>query len=188
MEISTGAFQACAALAEVYIPAHGNLTTLADNTFYTCSSLRALSIPHGVTAIPYRFCRDCTSLVNVTIPATVASIGVEAFTSCGALEAVSFADSESSQLQIISTSAFYGCASLRSMTIPALVTDIQSKHPPRRPPPRTRISPYAALERAREQANLARRPPDAKDLTKTYYMIAKTTSARMGARGRRLVG
>ena len=99
VEISTGAFQGCAALAEVYIPAHGNLTTLGDNTFYTCSSLRALSIPHGVTAIPYRFCRDCTSLVNVSIPATVASIGVE---------------------------AFYGCTSLLSMTIPVLVTDIQT--------------------------------------------------------------
>ena len=126
VEISTGAFQGCAALAEVYIPAHGNLTTLADSTFYTCSSLRALSIPHGVTAIPSTFCRDCTSLVNLSVPATVTSIGVNAFLSCAALEAVDLVDSESSQLQIISTNAFYGCASLRSITIPALVTDIQS--------------------------------------------------------------
>ncbi len=65
---------------------------------------------------------SCSLLTNVTIPATVGTIGVGAFRDCTNLTNVVMAG----DVTEISTDAFLGCTSLESITIPASVTRIGS--------------------------------------------------------------
>ena len=64
----------------------------------------------------------CSSLVSITIPNTVTSIGDEAFYCCSSLASVTFEGE--SQPTSIGRVAFDGCSSLVSITIPESVTSI----------------------------------------------------------------
>ena len=78
---------------------------------------------YTVTAIGDRaFEREREHLSSVAIPASVKSIGKNAFRSCENLISVSFADN--SQLENIGVGAFQDCSSLAAITIPASVTTI----------------------------------------------------------------
>ena len=74
----------------------------------------------SVTKIDWFAFRDCTSLISVTMPDSVASIGAGAFEYCINLRSITIPDSVTS----ISSSAFYGCTSLKSIAIPDSVTSI----------------------------------------------------------------
>ena len=50
--------------------------------FYDCDSLVSITIPDSVTSIGYRAFYDCDSLVSITIPDSVTSIGDYAFHDC----------------------------------------------------------------------------------------------------------
>ena len=63
-----------------------------------------------------------SNLTEITIPASVATIGEGAFSSCESLTSVTFA--ENSQLESIGDYAFSECSSLTKITIPASVTAI----------------------------------------------------------------
>lgn len=76
----------------------------------------------SVTSIAANAFANQTSLIQITIPASVTSIGQYAFKECTALETVSFGNN--SQLTSIGYGAFYGCSSLNEITIPSLVTTI----------------------------------------------------------------
>ena len=78
---------------------------------------------YTVTAIGDRaFDRESEHLSSVAIPASVKSIGKNAFRSRENLISVSFADN--SQLENIGVGAFQYCSSLATITIPASVTSI----------------------------------------------------------------
>ena len=62
----------------------------------------------------------CESLINVTIPDSVTSIGAYAFRYCSSLTSVTIPDSVTS----IGSAAFGDCSSLTSVTIPNSVTSI----------------------------------------------------------------
>ena len=49
-------------------------TTFPSYTFDGCSSLKAFSIPEGITALPQRMFRNCTSLTAVYLPSTLVKI------------------------------------------------------------------------------------------------------------------
>ena len=68
------------------------------------------------------FC-NCKSLISVTIPNTVTTIGPEAFENCDGLTSVTIPES----VVTIDYSAFDGCTSLTSVTIPNSVTSIGDK-------------------------------------------------------------
>ena len=75
-----------------------------------------------VTAIaPYAFHHN-EKIASVTIYESVTSIGEESFYGCSSLANVTFA--ENSQLTVIPSGMFSGCASLTSITIPNSVTSI----------------------------------------------------------------
>ena len=80
---------------EVVIPAtHAGLpvTTIADAAFYDVLAITGVTIPASITSIGYQaFTR--TSLASVTIPASVTSIGYGAFVGCSSLVSVTFAGS-----------------------------------------------------------------------------------------------
>ena len=61
-----------------------NITRIADNTFYGCTSLTNIAIPDSITSIGYESFGGCTSLHNITIPDSVTT-SVRAFTSCTSL-------------------------------------------------------------------------------------------------------
>lgn len=66
------------------------------------------------------FCR-CPNLRSAEIPESVVSIGVSAFTNCEQLETVEI---EGGALDAIGNGVFYGCKSLKEVTVPDGVTSI----------------------------------------------------------------
>ena len=92
--------------------------TYAGNPYR--DQIKRVSIGSGITSVcDYAFCR-CRLLTKVTIPASVTSIGVNAFSGCSLAE-VTIPDAVS----FIGYGAFSGCDSLTGITIPAGVTEIE---------------------------------------------------------------
>jgi hypothetical protein len=89
------------------------LTTVPDEVFNECKSLVGITIPNSVTSIGKRAFLKCTSLANITIPNSVTSIEQEAFGGCTSLASVTIPDSITS----IEDSAFANCTSLASVII-----------------------------------------------------------------------
>ena len=80
------------------------------------------SIRNGTKALADSAFYECGDLTGITIPASVTSIGYEAFFDCWRLKSVTFG--VNSQLTSIGDSAFSGCRNLISIEIPNGVTSI----------------------------------------------------------------
>jgi hypothetical protein len=78
--------------------------------------------PRKITPNRACLCQDMWSLTSVTIPSSVTSIEMSAFTACTSLVNVTIGDS----VKTIEIAAFPGCTSLTSVTIPSSVTSIGS--------------------------------------------------------------
>ncbi|MBQ6780723.1 MAG: leucine-rich repeat domain-containing protein, partial [Treponema sp.] len=125
------------------------VTNIADNAFYECTNLRAITIPDSLTinfSVDAEYINFAGTFVNwlkssfelasdqilfinglslkgiVEIPATVTSIKNKAFYRCNMVESVVIPESVTK----IGDSAFSGCSSLTSVTIPDSVTSIGS--------------------------------------------------------------
>lgn len=83
-----------------------------------------VSVPDGVTAIPYGLFKKRTDLTSVTIPDTVTKIGESAFSGCTALKNVRLPNG----LTVIPTNAFAQCSGLTELIIPDGVTHIHGFH------------------------------------------------------------
>lgn len=81
----------------------------------------AVNIPSRETTIPASLYSFCTTMTSVTIPATVTSIGAEAFFVTPALETVTF--ETGSNLATIGVEAFFN-SGLLTFTFPPSVTSI----------------------------------------------------------------
>lgn len=68
-------------------------TMISSNAFLGCSGLKSIDIPEGVTSIGSTAFSGCINLTSVTIPKSVTSVGSS------------------------STSLFYGCTSLKEVTV-----------------------------------------------------------------------
>ena len=98
------------------------LTEIPQRAFKDCKTLVGITIPNSVTSIGEEAFRN-TGLDSVTIPNSVTSIGNNVFSGTG-LTSVTFAPN--SQLQNIGRYAF-SRTGLTSITIPNSVTDIQGR-------------------------------------------------------------
>ena len=80
---NSGAFAGCASLKSITIPP--NVKAIPYNTFQNCTSLEEVSIPDGVTVIGERAFRNCVSLKRVKLPSSLKTLGRTAFEGCTAL-------------------------------------------------------------------------------------------------------
>jgi len=130
--IGSSAFYGCTnlsaitvdALNSAYSSVDGVLFNKSQTTLIQCPGGKAGSytIPNSVTSIGIGAFSHCTGLTNVTIPNSVKYIGEGAFNSCINLTSVTIPNSVTS----IGSYAFSGCTSLTNVTIPNSVTSIGS--------------------------------------------------------------
>ena len=149
------AFSNCTSLVSITIP--NSVTSIGGSAFYNCTSLTSITvdannpnyasqdgilynkakttfiyipqalsgnitIPASVTSIGSMAFSGCTGLTNITIPASVTEIGGSAFYNCTSLATVTFAEGFSMSIG----NWFSGLSSLTTVNIPASVTSIGS--------------------------------------------------------------
>mgnify|MGYP003321571495 CR=1 FL=1 len=131
----------------------GEVTSIGEKAFMSCSFLTSITIPNSVTSIGNSAIYNCNRLTSITIPNSVTSIGYDAFNACTGLTSIvvdvrnANYDSRDNCNAIIETStntllwsckntvipnsvtsignyAFYNCYDLTSITIPNSVTNI----------------------------------------------------------------
>lgn len=55
---------------------------VGDLSFANCESLRTLTVSEGITTFGYGVCRNCSTLRNIYLPASLTSIGEDCFSGC----------------------------------------------------------------------------------------------------------
>ena len=136
-EIPDECFSKCRELKSVQLPT--GITSIGEDAFMHCSSLATINFPEGLLRIGdgafaqfengvrgmfemYRGKRTLTSLKTLAFPASLQSIGKDAFMACDALSKVTFANG--SQLQTIPDYSFSLCLSLTEIVLPDSVQSI----------------------------------------------------------------
>ena len=144
--------------AKVAIIENG-VTTIADNSFTSCTDLERVTIPNTVTNIGYWAFNGCNKLTEVTIPGSVKNIEMRAFADCHGLTKVTIENG----VESIEGGAFDGCApaelprtrssvsvSMRCSASPMSRRWVSGRRPPVRSPvrmPRASASPAGVAGR-----------------------------------------
>ena len=115
-------------LVSISIPA--GVKTIGNGTFNLCTSLQTVTFEKGSQLKAFEnssgwggVFQSCTSLTTIEIPASVETIGYNAFFGCSSLKTVTF--EKGSQLKTIKGNAFANCTALTSIEIPASVETIK---------------------------------------------------------------
>ena len=95
------------------------VTSIGEEAFYNGHSVSSVTIPDSVTSLGVRAFSN-SGLISVTIPDGITSLPYSLFGSCSRLTSVTIPDSVNS----IGGRAFEWCANLTSVTIPDSVTSI----------------------------------------------------------------
>ncbi|MBP3666534.1 MAG: leucine-rich repeat domain-containing protein [Clostridia bacterium] len=136
VELGEGVFQNCKALESATFPAgvedipismysgceklslvnyDGDIRTIGIGAFMNCRSLSQAPPLHKVTSIGTSAFKDCEGLTEIILPVTLRELGHTAFESCGSLKKVTI---EAPSLAGIYTRVFWGCTSLKEITLP----------------------------------------------------------------------
>ena len=142
--IGMTAFDRCKNLERVTFDDECELSMLESSLFSGCERLSNITLPKSITKIGYRVFDSC-SMRSIVIPDSVRIIEVGAFSTCTALESVTFGEQSKLEelgieafyackllpevhlpdtVRIIGESAFRGCTGITSMVIPDSVTEI----------------------------------------------------------------
>ncbi len=138
-KINERTFQNCSSLSAINIPA--DVTSIGYNAFANCNALTSLvwdavncnsrgemttanieqvTIGDGVTLLPEYFLFE-SNITEVSIPASVMTIGSYAFGWCTELQEVYIPDS----ITVINEHTFGACLGLKSVHLPAALTEIK---------------------------------------------------------------
>ena len=125
--IGTQAF-CLSSLVSISIPA--SVETIEGGAFFRCTALQTVTFEKGSKlktikngSIWSGVFESCTSLTTIEIPASVETIGYDAFSGCSSLKTVTF--EKGSKLKTVETNVFIYCTSLTSIEIPASVEEIE---------------------------------------------------------------
>ena len=127
--VGSSAFKNCVSLTSITLP--NTVLSLANDGFYGCTSLSNVTLSNNLYSLggnraytssprPTGCFENCTSLTNISIPASVCFIGSYCFVGCSALTNVSM----TTGIQSIKDCAFSGCTSLPSVTLPSTITNL----------------------------------------------------------------
>ena len=142
-ELGSAVFENCSALKSVWIPksltnnglgdGFKGCTALTDITFETGitkianrqfdgSPIKSITIPGTVTTVGMGAFSDCANLTAIDLPSSVTEIDGYAFKNCTALTAVTLPK----HLRRLDTEAFFGCTALKSVFIPLSLQNVSS--------------------------------------------------------------
>lgn len=142
-ELGSEVFKNCSALKSVWIPksltnnglgdGFKGCTALTDITFETGitkiadrqfdgSPIKSITIPGTVTTVGMSAFSDCANLTAIDLPSSVTEIDGHAFDNCTALTAVTLPK----HLRKLGTDAFAGCTALKSVFIPLSLQNVSS--------------------------------------------------------------
>ena len=129
--IPKGAFQDCTALQSVVVKEGvseicggvDNLNHPATGAFQGCTSLVSLSLPNTLQTIGTGAFYGDRNLTSLTIPGSLVSMGRSAFAGCTSLTTLTIKDGAIE----IGTGAFAGCASLHTVSIPGSIISVNSQ-------------------------------------------------------------
>ena len=117
LSLGADAFKACTSLASATF---GSAVDLGDTAFKGCTSLAEVTIP-GISTIGANTFEGCTSLATVTISGATTSIGNDAFKGCTALTSL---DLSKANITTALNAPFTGCTALTSVTLNNKVTTL----------------------------------------------------------------
>lgn len=101
-------FAGASALKNINLPEGVVFGESTIGMFQDCSSLTNITLPASLTSVPHSTFKGCTSLTSVSAKGDITAIEDSAFKNCTSLPSVSF----SGTLTSIGASAFEGCTSL----------------------------------------------------------------------------
>ena len=94
----------------------------SESAFEDCANLQYVLLPDTIQSIGQFAFFKCDSLIGVSLPESLTSIGHSAFKDCASLEDIVFPDA----VAFIGSSAFHGCASLQDITLPRNLEKMQA--------------------------------------------------------------
>ncbi len=97
-----------------------SVTSLGDDCFNGCTSLKSITIPSSVTTLGKKCLASCFELTSITIPSSVTKLGDACFSGCYNLTSITIPSSVTK----LGDLCFSGCKSLTSITIPSSVTKL----------------------------------------------------------------
>ncbi len=112
LEIDNFAFNGCASLTAVSIPA--SVKKLGDGAFSSCVCLTEMEIPETVEQMGWGMFSGCKALTRVSVPKHLTKIGQSTFRDCASL--IEFRVPPG--VTELEKGAFAGCKGLRSVAIP----------------------------------------------------------------------
>ena len=98
------------------------IDTLPNSMFANCGQLQQVTLPAALKRIGVQAFYDCRSLKSIEIPNSVQSIGSWAFNACDRLTYIEMPE----QLQSIEQCAFQNCYGLKSVSLPSGLKQIGS--------------------------------------------------------------
>lgn len=114
------AFTSCSSLRSVQIPV--GVSSIGNSAFYSCYSLNDVRLSNGVMSIGNAAFYNCYSLIDVRLPNSVTSIGNNAFYNCYSLKNIIIPNG----VTVIGSDSFVFCYSLTSVVLPGSVASIGS--------------------------------------------------------------
>lgn len=97
------------------------VTEIRDNAFFSCSSLRSITLPDTLRIMGHHCFYACTSLEKIVLPPNLEEIGMGCFCGCVKLKEVHISD----KLSVLPDSCFRSCTSLESIVIPQNIAVIE---------------------------------------------------------------
>ena len=88
-----------------------SVTSLGDDCFGGCTSLKSITIPSSVTTLGQQCFSDCYGLTSITIPSSVTKLGLLCFSSCKSLTSITIPSS----VTYLGHNCFADCSNLESI-------------------------------------------------------------------------